>query len=76
LTTPGGKPEIEPEGLNPRSPLSVVERVLVTPVLPKTEKLPAEPRSMVGTDAEAGEVIARESNEPMRRAKLAVFVPT
>jgi len=43
--------------------------------LPKTEKLPAEPRSMVGTDAEAGEVIARESNEPMRRAKLAVFVP-
>jgi hypothetical protein len=31
---------------------------------------------MVGTDAEAGEVIARESNEPMRSAKLAVFVPT
>jgi len=67
---------MEPEGLNPRSPLSVVERVLATPVLPKTEKLPAEPRLMVGTDAEAGEVIARESNEPMRSAKLAVFVPT
>jgi hypothetical protein len=74
FTTPAENPEMAPEGLSPRSPLSVVDRVFDTPVPASTEKLSAEPKSIVGTEATAGEATDSVSSEPRRSAIKEFFM--